>query len=105
MIPAEAVEAAAKALREAFDWGVDGFDEQAKRAIEVASSHMLGRVSTLDELVILEPGTILQGPDFHGETYKCTAPGTFHAIASPVEYRASDLVCRGPFTIIYRPVP
>lgn len=40
MIPAEAVEAAAEALRDAFDWGVDGFDEQAKRAIEAAAPYM-----------------------------------------------------------------
>jgi len=41
VIPAEAVEAAAQALRDAFDWGVDGFEEQAKRALEAAAPHML----------------------------------------------------------------
>jgi len=41
MIPDEAVEAAAWALRDAFDWGVDGFEEQAKRALEAAAPHII----------------------------------------------------------------
>ena len=77
----------------------------ARAALEAAAPNMLISVSTLDELVTMEPGTVLQGPDFNEETYKCTAPGTFHAIAAPMEYRASELVGRGPFSIIYRSKP
>jgi hypothetical protein len=64
---------------------------------------MSDTVSTLDDLVLMEPGVVLQGPDFHEETYKCTAPGTFHTIGSPTEYRASELVARGPYRVIYSP--
>jgi hypothetical protein len=108
VIPAEAVEAAAIAwvgeqvwqdCNEA--WRAD-YLERAQVFLEAAAPHMLASVSTLDALVLLEPGTVLQGPDFHEETYKCTGPGTFHTIASTTEYRASELVGRGPFTIIYR---
>jgi len=40
VIPDEAVEAAAKALRDAFDWGVDCFEKQAKRALEAAAPYL-----------------------------------------------------------------
>lgn len=41
MIPEAAVEAAAGALRDAFDWGVTDFDKQARAALEAAAPHML----------------------------------------------------------------
>jgi hypothetical protein len=40
-IPDEAVEAAAQALRDAFDWGVTDFDKQARAALEAAAPHMM----------------------------------------------------------------
>lgn len=103
MIPVEAIEAALAAnLAYKSQRSLDNAEKQMRAVLEAAAPHMQERVSTLDALVLLEPGTVLQGPDFHEETYKCTAPGTFHDIASPTEYRASELVGRGPFTIIYR---
>lgn len=44
MIPDAAVEAAAQALRDAFDWGIDGFEEQAKTALEAAAPHLMASV-------------------------------------------------------------
>lgn len=41
MIPAEAIEAAGQALRDAFDWGVTDFDKQARAALKAAAPHML----------------------------------------------------------------
>lgn len=41
-IPGRAVEAAADALREAFDWGVTGFSEQALRALGAAIPFLPG---------------------------------------------------------------
>lgn len=99
MIPEKAVEAAMEAY---YANGEEPFEAPMRAALEAAAPHMLASVSTLDALLLLEPGTVLQGPDFHEETYKCTAPGTFHTIASTTEYRASELVGRGPFAIIYR---
>lgn len=104
----EAVGAAESAVMTAMlerpgaDGYVDGYREYARLALEAAAPHLMAHISTLDELVTLEPGTVIQGPDYHEETYKCTAPGTFHAIASPTEYRPSELVGRGPFTIIHK---
>lgn len=39
-IPEEAVIAAAYALREAFDMGLDGFEEQARAALEAAAPRL-----------------------------------------------------------------
>jgi hypothetical protein len=74
-------------------------------ALIAAGYRMQRTITTAEELVMIEPGTVIQGPDFHEETFKCTAAGTFHAIASPTEYRPSELVGRGPFTILYEPEP
>ena len=57
VIPDAAVEAAAKALRDAFDWGVGDFDKQARAALEAALPYMLShereetRLAHLDAVV------------------------------------------------------
>jgi len=60
-------------------------------------------ITTIEELTLLEPGTVIQGPVWHEETYKCTGPATFHTIAQPVEYWPSEIAPRGPFTILHEP--
>jgi len=40
LIQEAAVQAAGQALRDAFDWGVTDFDEQARKALEAAAPHL-----------------------------------------------------------------
>ncbi|WP_336715376.1 hypothetical protein [Arthrobacter sp. USHLN218] len=60
-------------------------------------------ISTLDELVMLEPGTVLQGPDWEEETYKCVGAAEFLTIGSDIPFLPSHLVARGPYTVIWEP--
>ena len=50
MIPEAAVEAAASALRDAFDWGVSGFDEQARKALEAAAPLLVAEDPRIDAI-------------------------------------------------------
>ena len=99
-----------KALIES-GYGTDESDCPYDHAAEISDAILAAGyrkpriITTAEELVMLEPGAVIQGPDFHEETYKCTAPGAFHAIAAPTEYRPSELVGRGPFRILHEPTP
>lgn len=62
-------------------------------------------ITTVDEILLVEPGTILQGPEWLEETFKCTGAGTFYAPGSETEYRASEIAGRAPFTVLYDPTP
>ena len=59
VIPEAAVEAAGQALRDAFDWGVSGFDEQARKAIEAAAPHLMAQA--LEEAADEADGVIAAG--------------------------------------------
>lgn len=60
------------------------------------------RIATLDELVMLEAGSVLRGPDWHGEVYVKVGDVEFSAPGSGTPYRASELVSRGPFEVLFR---
>lgn len=59
------------------------------------------QVSTMDELVMLETGTVLRGPDWHGEVYVKFSDVEFYAPGSETPYRASEVQPRGPYTVLW----
>jgi hypothetical protein len=56
VIPVEAVEAAVDALREAFDMGVGGFEEQARIMLEAAAPYMQAQALEVAAKEIIAPG-------------------------------------------------
>lgn len=59
------------------------------------------QVSTMDELVMLESGTVLLGPDWHAEVYVKFSDVEFYAPGSETPYRASEVQARGPYTVLW----
>lgn len=59
------------------------------------------QVSTLDELVMLEPGSVLRGPDWHAEIYVKFGDVEFYAPGSEAPYRASEVQARGPYLVLW----
>lgn len=59
------------------------------------------RISTLDELVMLESGTVLRGPDWNAEVYVKFSDVEFYAPGSLAPYRASEVQARGPYTVLW----
>jgi hypothetical protein len=62
---------------------------------------MKRQVSTMDELVMLEPGTVLRGPDWHAEVYVKFSDVEFYAPGSEAPYRASEVQARGPYMVLW----
>lgn len=60
------------------------------------------RISTLEQLVLLEAGSVLRGPDWHGEVYVKVGDVEFVAPGSETPYLARELVSRGPFTVLFK---
>lgn len=62
---------------------------------------VMRRVSTMDELVMLESGTVLRGPDWHAEVYVKFSDVEFYAPGSETPYRASEVQVRGPYAVLW----
>lgn len=62
---------------------------------------MSRRITTLDELVMLHPGAVLRGPDWHGEVYVKVSDVEFSAPGSETHYLARDLHQRGPYEVLW----
>lgn len=58
-------------------------------------------ISTTEELIMLDPGTVLRGPDWHSEVYMKVGDVEFMGIGSDEPWLASNLEPRGPFIILW----
>jgi hypothetical protein len=60
-------------------------------------------VSTHDELLMLEPGAVIRGPQRNGEVYVKGSYVDFWAPGSVVSWNSFSLMPRGPFTVLFTP--
>lgn len=61
------------------------------------------RIGTLEDLVMLDPGAVLRGPDWNGEVYVKVGAVEFSAPGSENHYLARELEQRGPYTVLWEP--
>jgi hypothetical protein len=60
-------------------------------------------VSTVEELIMLPIGSVFIGPERYGEVFQKDGDVEFATVASRDVWLASNLVPRGPFTILFTP--
>ena len=108
-IPIAVIDDVVRQIRE-IDPRVEEADAGAMFARAVMAIHGLGwhpvrGVSTQAELALLEPGTVLRGPDWHGEVYHKAGEVEFYAPGSESPWLPLELAQRGPFVILWEPEP